>query len=323
VRMSLTNGIIGHSLWHTVKINATWNSAGSRFSTSMCQKATRMQVVKTIADVRRWRAAAASPVGFVPTMGYLHEGHLALAQRARAENTAVAVSIFVNPTQFGPDEDFQTYPRDLERDLTLLKTAKVDAVFIPSVEEMYPPGASTVIDVEALSTMLEGASRPGHFRGVATVVCKLFHLLQPERAYFGEKDYQQLQVIRQMVHDLRMPTEVLGCRTVREPDGLAVSSRNVYLSPAERQAAGILSRALFQATSLATDGERDAARLTAVVRGMLAHEPLLRIDYVAVVHPQTLQPVATIGLEGAVVCLAVWIGRTRLIDNVHIGRSVR
>jgi pantoate--beta-alanine ligase len=278
-----------------------------------------MQVLKTIPDVRRWRAAAVPPVGFVPTMGYLHEGHLSLVRRARTENTTVVVSIFVNPTQFGPHEDFQAYPRDLERDVALLKTAAVDAVFIPSVEEMYPPGASTVVDVEALSTMLEGASRPGHFRGVATVVCELFHLMQPDRAYFGEKDYQQLQVIRQMVYNLRMSIEVIGCRTVREPDGLAMSSRNGYLSPAERQAAGILSRALFQAVSLATDGERDAAHLTAVVHGMLAPEPLLRIDYVAVVHPQTLQSVATIGPEGAVVCLAVWIGRTRLIDNVRIG----
>jgi pantoate--beta-alanine ligase len=281
-----------------------------------------MQVLKTIPDVRRWRAAAAPPVGFVPTMGYLHEGHLSLVRRARTENTTVAVSIFVNPTQFGPHEDFQTYPRNLERDLALLKTAEAEAVFIPSVEEMYPPGACTVIDVEALSTMLEGASRPGHFRGVATVVCKLFHLMQPDRAYFGEKDYQQWQVIRQMVSDLRMPIEVSGCRTVRESDGLAMSSRNVYLSPAERQAAAILSRALFQAASLATDGERDAAHLTAVVHGMLAPQPLLRIDYVAVVHPQTLQPVATIGPEGAVVCLAVWIGRTRLIDNVRLGEGV-
>jgi pantoate--beta-alanine ligase len=281
-----------------------------------------MQVLKIIPDVRRWRAAAAPPVGFVPTMGYLHEGHLSLVRRAHTENTTVAVSIFVNPTQFGPHEDFQTYPRNLERDLALLKTAEVEAVFIPSVEEMYPPGACTVIDVEALSTMLEGASRPGHFRGVATVVCKLFHLMQPDRAYFGEKDYQQLQVIRQMVSDLRMPIEVIGCRTVREPDGLAMSSRNVYLSPAERQAAGILSRALFQAASLATDGERDAAHLTAVVHGMLAPQPLLRIDYVAVVHPQTLQPVATIGPEGAVMCLAVWIGRTRLIDNVRLGEGI-
>jgi pantoate--beta-alanine ligase len=281
-----------------------------------------MQVLKTIPDVRRWRAAAVPPVGFVPTMGYLHEGHLSLVRRARTENTTVAVSIFVNPTQFGPHEDFQAYPRNLERDLALLKTVEVDAVFIPSVEEMYPPGACTVIDVEALHTMLEGASRPGHFRGVASIVCKLFHLMQPDRAYFGEKDYQQLQVIRQMVSDLRMPIEVIGCRTVREPDGLAMSSRNVYLSPAERQAAGILSRALFQAASLATDGERDAAHLTVVVRDMLASQPLLRIDYVAVVHPQTLQPVATIGPEGAVVCLAVWIGRTRLIDNVRLGRGV-
>ena len=174
-----------------------------------------MQVLRTIAELSRWRAATTPLVGFVPTMGYLHEGHLSLVRRARAENSSVVVSIFVNPTQFGPDEDFQCYPRELNRDLALLDSAQVDAVFTPEVDEMYPTGTSTMVEVEALSSILEGASRPGHFRGVATVVCKLFHVVHPDRAYFGEKDYQQLQVIQHMVHDLRMPIEVVGCPTIR------------------------------------------------------------------------------------------------------------
>lgn len=277
-----------------------------------------MQVLKTIAELSRWRAGVTPLVGFVPTMGYLHEGHLSLVRRARATNDSVVVSIFVNPTQFGPHEDFQRYPRDLERDLGLLEAAQVDAVFTPEVDEMYPAGASTVVDVEALSGILEGASRPGHFRGVATIVCKLLHLVRPDRAYFGEKDYQQLQVIQRMVDDLRMPVEVVGCPTVREPDGLAMSSRNVYLSPAERQAAVALSQALSRAMQLFKDGVWDGPSLRAEVQNMLDKEPLIRTDYVAVVHPRTLQPVASLAAAGAVICLAVWIGHTRLIDNVRI-----
>jgi pantoate--beta-alanine ligase len=277
-----------------------------------------MQVLRTIAELSLWRVGATSPVGFVPTMGYLHEGHLSLVRRARSENGSVVVSIFVNPNQFGPNEDFQRYPRDLERDLGLLDTEQVDAVFTPEVNEMYPTGASTMVEVEALSSILEGASRPGHFRGVATIVCKLFHLLYPNRAYFGEKDYQQLQVIQRMVHDLRMPVEVVGCRTIREPDGLAMSSRNVYLRPAERQAAVALSQALSQAERLVKDGVWDGSRLQTEVQNMLDKEPLIRTDYVAVVHPHTLQPVVTLAAEGAIICLAVWIGHTRLIDNIHL-----
>jgi pantoate--beta-alanine ligase len=278
-----------------------------------------MQVLTTIDELSRWRAAVTPPLGFVPTMGFLHEGHLSLVRRARFENNRVVVSIFVNPTQFGPNEDFQRYPRDLKRDLGLLETVQVDAVFTPETHEMYPVEASTIVEVEALSGILEGASRPGHFRGVATVVCKLFHLVQPHRAYFGEKDYQQLQVIRRMAHDLRMPIEVVGCPTVREPDGLAMSSRNVYLGPPERRAAVALSRALSQAGRLCRDGVREVSRLQAEVQNLLDKEPLIRIDYVAIVHPHTLQPVATLTSEGAVICLAVWIGRTRLIDNLRLG----
>jgi pantoate--beta-alanine ligase len=278
-----------------------------------------MQVLTTIDELSRWRAAVTPPLGFVPTMGFLHEGHLTLVRRARFENNRVVVSVFVNPTQFGPNEDFQRYPRDLKRDLGLLETVQVDAVFTPEVHEMYPVEASTIVEVEALSGILEGASRPGHFRGVATVVCKLFHLVQPHRAYFGEKDYQQLQVIQRMVHDLRMPIEVIGCPTVREPDGLAMSSRNVYLSPPERRAAVVLSQALSQAGCLFRDGVREVSRLQAEVQNLLDKEPLIRIDYVAIVHPHTLQPVATLTPEGAVICLAVWIGHTRLIDNIRLG----
>jgi pantoate--beta-alanine ligase len=277
-----------------------------------------MQVLRTIAECSRWRAVATPSVGFVPTMGYLHEGHLSLVRRARSENDSVVVSIFVNPTQFGPHEDFQRYPRDLNRDLGLLDTAQVDAVFTPAVDEMYPAGASTMVEVEALSSILEGASRPGHFRGVATIVCKLFHLVHPDRAYFGEKDYQQLRVIQRMVHDLRMPVKVIGCPTIREPDGLAMSSRNVYLSPPERQAAAALSRALSEAKRLSKDDVWEASRLQAEVQKMLDKEPLIRTDYVAIVHPQTLQPVDTAVTAEAVMCLAVWIGRTRLIDNIHL-----
>jgi pantoate--beta-alanine ligase len=277
-----------------------------------------MQVLRTIAECSRWRAVATPSVGFVPTMGYLHEGHLSLVRRARSENDSVVVSIFVNPTQFGPHEDFQRYPRDLNRDLGLLDTAQVDAVFTPAVDEMYPAGASTMVEVEALSSILEGASRPGHFRGVATIVCKLFHLVHPDRAYFGEKDYQQLRVIQRMVHDLRMPVKVIGCPTIREPDGLAMSSRNVYLSPPERQAAAALSRALSEAKRLSKDDVWEASRLQAEVQKMLDKEPLIRTDYVAIVHPETLQPVDTAVTAEAVMCLAVWIGRTRLIDNIHL-----
>jgi pantoate--beta-alanine ligase len=278
-----------------------------------------MLVLRTIAELSRWRAAATPPVGFVPTMGYLHEGHLSLVRRARAENRSVVVSIFVNPTQFGPHEDLQRYPRDLHRDLALLETTQVDAVFAPEVDEMYPAGASTVVEVEPLSGILEGASRPGHFRGVATVVCKLFHVTDPDRAYFGEKDYQQLQVIQHMVHDLRMPIEVVGCPTVREPDGIAMSSRNVYLSPPERQAAAALSRGLSQAERLFKDGVWEVSRLQAEVQHVLDQEPLIRTDYVAAVHPHTLQPVVSLTAEGAVICLAVWVGHTRLIDNIRLG----
>jgi pantoate--beta-alanine ligase len=277
----------------------------------------RMRVVHTIAEARTVRRALPGTWGFVPTMGYLHEGHLSLVRRARAENDRVAVSIFVNPTQFGPHEDYARYPRDLERDLRLLEPLGVDLVFIPSVEEMYPPGFQTWVIVEEVSRPLEGASRPGHFRGVATVVAKLFNILQPDRAYFGQKDAQQTVVIRRMVQDLNIPVEIVICPTVREPDGLAMSSRNTYLNPEERRAATVLFRALQAAKARYEAGERDAERLREAMREVIRAEPLARIDYVSVAHPETLQELERV--EGpALLSLAVYIGTTRLIDNLML-----
>jgi pantoate--beta-alanine ligase len=277
----------------------------------------RMRVVHTIAEARAVRRALPGTWGFVPTMGYLHEGHLSLVRRARAENDRVAVSIFVNPTQFGPHEDYARYPRDLERDLRLLEPLGVDLVFVPSVEEMYPPGFQTWVIVEEVSRPLEGASRPGHFRGVATVVAKLFNILQPDRAYFGQKDAQQTVVIRRMVQDLNIPVEIVICPTVREPDGLAMSSRNTYLNPEERRAATVLFRALQAAKARYEAGERDAERLREAMREVIRAEPLARIDYVSVAHPETLQELERV--EGpALLSLAVYIGTTRLIDNLML-----
>jgi pantoate--beta-alanine ligase len=277
----------------------------------------RMRVVHTIAEARAVRRALPGTWGFVPTMGYLHEGHLSLVRRARAENDRVAVSIFVNPTQFGPHEDYARYPRDLERDLRLLEPLGVDLVFVPSVEEMYPPGFQTWVIVEEVSRPLEGASRPGHFRGVATVVAKLFNILQPDRAYFGQKDAQQTVVIRRMVQDLNIPVEIVICPTVREPDGLAMSSRNTYLNPEERRAATVLFRALQAAKARYEAGERDAERLREAMREAIRAEPLARIDYVSVAHPETLQELERV--EGpALLSLAVYIGTTRLIDNLML-----
>jgi pantoate--beta-alanine ligase len=277
----------------------------------------RMRVVHTIAEARAVRRALPGTWGFVPTLGYLHEGHLSLIRRARAENDRVAVSIFVNPTQFGPHEDYARYPRDLERDLRLLEPLGVDLVFVPSAEEMYPPGFQTWVIVEEVSRPLEGASRPGHFRGVATVVAKLFHILQPDRAYFGQKDAQQTVVIRRMVQDLNIPVEIVICPTVREPDGLAMSSRNTYLNPEERRSATVLFRALQIAKARYEAGERDAERLREAMREVIRAEPLARIDYVSVADPETLRELEQV--EGpALLSLAVYIGTTRLIDNIML-----
>jgi pantoate--beta-alanine ligase len=274
-----------------------------------------MEVLDSIASLRATVAGAPRPVGLVPTMGFLHEGHLALVRQARAENDTVAVSIFVNPTQFGPAEDFAQYPRDMKRDLALLRKAGVDLVFSPSVEEMYPAGFGTSIQVEGITERLEGEFRPGHFRGVATVVIKLFNIVQPDRAYFGQKDAQQLRVIRKMVLDLNLPLEVCAVPTAREQDGLAMSSRNVLLAPAERAAAGVLSRALREAAARYEDGERSGDRLREAMRAVLAEEPLARPDYVSVADADTLLELAEMD-RPALLSLAVRIGTTRLIDNV-------
>ncbi len=275
-----------------------------------------MQVLHTISSFREARRALSGTVGFVPTMGYLHEGHLALVRRAKAECVHVAASIFVNPTQFGPNEDLSRYPRDLPRDLELLQAEGVDLVFVPPVEEIYPPSFRTYIEVEQVTEPLEGAHRPSHFRGVATVVCKLFNIVQADRAYFGQKDAQQTVVIRQMVQDLNIPTEVIIVPTVREADGLALSSRNVYLDQAQRAAAPVLYRALQLAAALYEQGERDASNVRAAMQQILDQEPLATVDYVSVADPTTLQEIEGTIERGALVSLAVRFGSTRLIDNV-------
>jgi pantoate--beta-alanine ligase len=276
-----------------------------------------MELIETVQGVREAVKAArraGQQVGFVPTMGYLHEGHLALMQEARRECGFVVTSIFVNPTQFGPGEDFARYPRDLDRDLRLCASVPVNLVFHPAVPEMYPPGARTKVSVSGLTDTLCGASRPGHFDGVATVVSKLFHIVQPDVAYFGQKDAQQVAVIRRMAADLNFDLDIRAVPTVREPDGLAMSSRNVYLTPAERQAAPVLSRALRMAQERVAAGERDMAALRDAMAAMIGAEPLAAIDYVSIVDYDTLQPVTRLEAK-ALAAMAVRFGKTRLIDN--------
>jgi pantoate--beta-alanine ligase len=273
-----------------------------------------MRVITTIAEFRAARAALRGTTGLVPTMGYLHEGHLSLVRRARAENDHVITTIFVNPTQFGPSEDLTRYPRDLPRDLALLEAEKVDLVFAPDVSEMYPPGFGTFIDVGPIAAPLEGAARPGHFRGVATVVCKLFAITSPHRAYFGQKDAQQTLVIRRMTLDLNLPVEIVVCPIVREPDGLAMSSRNVYLNPEERRAATVLFRALRAVQERFAAGERNGDALRAAMRAVIESEPLARADYVSVANLDDLHELETV-TSRALASLAVRIGTTRLIDN--------
>ena len=274
-----------------------------------------MKVLVTLDELRLARTELKEPVGLVPTMGFLHEGHLSLVRQARMDCSSVVVSIFVNPTQFGQHEDLDKYPRDLQRDLGMLESADVNLVWTPTNEEMYPSGYQTWVAVEDVSKPLEGAMRPGHFRGVATVVTKLFNATLPQRAYFGQKDAQQAAVIRQMSRDLNFPIEIVVCPTMREPDGLAMSSRNVYLSPDERQAASVLSRALFQAGKFFGEGERDATRLRKVVLDTLSTEPLVMVQYVSCAHPDTLEELEGY-IDRALLSLAVKIGKTRLIDNI-------
>jgi pantoate--beta-alanine ligase len=277
-----------------------------------------MQLFHTIQDIRQYVAdkrAAGRRIGFVPTMGYLHAGHLSLVERGKREADIVIMSIFVNPLQFGPNEDLDQYPRDLERDLQLAETVGVDAVFAPSVREMYPHQQLTFINTELLTDNLCGASRPGHFRGVTTVVGKLFNIVQPDKAFFGQKDAQQVRVIQQMVADLNMPVAVIGCPIVREADGLAMSSRNVYLSPEERRQALILNQSLTEAQKLFEQGERSADVLTDYVSRRIQLAPFAKIDYVKLVDLQTLSDIREISGE-SLLAVAVRFGGTRLIDNI-------
>ena len=262
-------------------------------------------------------------VGFVPTMGALHAGHRSLVQAARQRCDILVVSIFVNPSQFGPNEDFSRYPRTLEQDCQILEAEGVDVVFTPTSETMYPSGASTFVDVDGVSGRLDGASRPGHFRGVATVVAKLFHIVQPDLSFFGQKDAAQVAVLRKMVRDLDFPLEIIVCPTVRESDGLAMSSRNRYLSPEERRQALTLSRALHAAEIQAARGEVAAATASALLetmRATLQEEPTIRVDYIAVVDPDSLLPIDDIG-AGALLAIAAYVGNTRLIDNVLLASA--
>lgn len=274
-----------------------------------------MKTADTLEALREARAALRGPVGVVPTMGALHAGHLSLVARARAENESVIVTIFVNPLQFGPSEDLAAYPRDLPGDLALLERAGVDLVFTPTPDMMYPPGFQTFVEVTGVSQGLEGAHRPGHFRGVATVVAKLFNLTQPDRAYFGQKDAQQVAVIRQMVRDLGFPLALVICPTAREADGLALSSRNVYLTPEQRRAAPVLYRALQAASTAYAAGERSAEMLRRIMRDTLAAEPLAQPEYVSAADADTLAELEGVVSERVLLSMAVRIGRTRLIDN--------
>ena len=280
-----------------------------------------MQVITRIDELKkkiRDARAAGRTIGVVPTMGYLHEGHLTLMRQARAEQGFVIATLFVNPLQFGPTEDYAVYPRDLARDSKLAATTGIDVLFAPTVDEMYPAGNGktlTFVDVEKITATLCGASRPGHFRGVATVVTKLFNITEADVAYFGQKDAQQVTVIRQMVRDLNMNVRVVAVPIVREADGLALSSRNQYLSPAERQAALVLSKSLRLAETMLAGGNREASAVLAAVTDCIAQEPLAAVDYIAMVDPQTLLPLTQIS-GSTLVALAVRFGKTRLIDNL-------
>ncbi len=264
---------------------------------------------------------AGKRLGLVPTMGALHEGHLSLVRASRASTDVVAASIFVNPAQFGPNEDLAKYPRSFERDRELLQREGVELLFAPPVEEMYPAGGVTWVTVEGLSDKLDGRSRPGHFRGVTTVVAKLFHIVEPDTAFFGQKDAAQVAIIRRMVRDLNLPVEIVVCPIVREPDGLAMSSRNAYLSPEQRKQALVLHRSLLRVQQLADAGEGDAAKLVGAGRAEFGEESSVRLDYFELVDPDTLAPVEDIS-AGALAAVAAFVGSTRLIDNIVLKKSV-
>jgi pantoate--beta-alanine ligase len=291
----------------------------------VCAAESILKICETIANMRSACRAARSHgkrLGFVPTMGALHEGHLSLLRAAKTSCDVVAASIFVNPTQFAPNEDLAKYPRDFERDRTLLQKEGVELLFAPSVEEMYPAGATTWVTVEEISSRLDGRSRPGHFRGVTTVVAKLFHVVEPDAAFFGQKDAAQLAIIRRMVRDLNFPVEIVACPIVREPDGLAMSSRNAYLDPLQRKQALVLYRSLTKVKKLYDAGEREASKLAAVgsaeiARAEVAEKKSVRLDYFEIVDPQGLEPVENV-TKGALVVVAAYIGSTRLIDNLTL-----
>jgi pantoate--beta-alanine ligase len=273
-----------------------------------------MKIIDTIAAMKAERNSLDESLGFVPTMGYLHEGHISLVKKAREENKTVAASIFVNPTQFGPNEDFKSYPRDTERDLKLLEPY-TDIVFMPTADDLYPAGYNSWVDVEGLTDKLEGASRPTHFRGVTTIVAKLFNIVRPTKAYFGQKDAQQLAVIKKMVKELNMNLEVIACPTIREPDGLAMSSRNTYLKPDERKAATVLYRSLKLAEKLYSGGERDSTKIRREMTALIRQQPAANIDYISIADNETLDEVDEI-TRPVLVSLAVKIGKPRLIDNL-------
>lgn len=281
-------------------------------------------IIETVKELREYLAgqrAAGKTVGFVPTMGFLHEGHLSLIREAKAENDVVVVSDFVNPTQFGPNEDFESYPRNIEQDTELALSAGADVIFYPSVSEMYPPESSTYVEVEGnITRVLCGASRPTHFRGVTTVVNKLFNIVEPNKAYFGQKDAQQVAVLTKMVKDLHMDIELIICPIVREPDGLAMSSRNTYLSAEERKQAVILNQALKKAKNAFANGEKDVVKLTGIITDKINEMPLAVIDYVSILDFPSLKPIITIEKD-ALAAVAVKFGKTRLIDNEILGYS--
>jgi pantoate--beta-alanine ligase len=277
-----------------------------------------MQIARTIPEMKTLRKSLTGSVGFVPTMGYLHDGHLELVRRAKKDNRFAIVSIFVNPTQFAPNEDFKAYPRDLDHDLAMLETVKTDAVFIPSDKDMYPEGYNTWVDMEGITSELEGKSRPTHFRGVTTVCNKLFNLVEPDRAYFGQKDAQQALVIRKMVADLNMNLEIVVVPTVREKDGLAMSSRNSYLMPEERSQATVLHKSLQLAAGMHENGERDAAKIKNAMLRLISSIPAARIDYISIADINTLREVDVISGK-VLVSLAVKLGKPRLIDNMILG----
>lgn len=280
-----------------------------------------MRIFKTVNETRaavRETKRQGKSVALVPTMGALHEGHMALVRAAKARCPFVAASIFVNPTQFGPKEDFSKYPRTFEPDRQKLEAAGVDLLFAPSVEEMYPAGATTFVTVEEIGNRLDGRSRPGHFRGVATVVTKLFHIVEPDLAFFGQKDAAQVTIIRRMIRDLMFPVELIVVPIVREPDGVALSSRNVYLSPEERKQATVLSRALREVEARYLAGESNSVKLIETAQKAIASEPSVRVDYIEIVDAATLEP-RPLAQNGTLVAVAAFVGSTRLIDNIVLG----